>query len=244
MRTPRFAYALAALAFGAALFVSAGAARADGLLALYHFNGSLADSSGHGKTAVDSGTPTYVSGAPFGGKAISFDGQGNAIVTARLNISPAALPRLTMGAWVQAASIATPQYGIISNDDGNFDRTLGIDTRPVPSAVVWSAFVGGTVVGKLPVTTGKWLFVAVSYDQSAMPGTYAFYVNDGSKTTTLTGAANFDGDSHTDVVTIGRNPSFDSNFNGLVANAFFYKGVLSSKQIAAIIARGPQAIPR
>jgi len=222
---------------------SAASARADGVLALYSFNGTLADASGHGKAAHDTGTPTFTSGAPFGGKAIVFDGSGKAVVSVPLNISPAAMPQLTMGAWVNASSVATPQYGIISNDDGDFDRTLGIDTRPVARGVVWSAFIGGTVVGRVPVTTNKWYFVAVSYDQSSMPGKYAFYVNNGSKTVTLRGADDFDSDSHTDVVSIGRNPSFDSFFTGKLANAFFYKGILTAKQIAAIAASGPAAIP-
>jgi hypothetical protein len=239
----RLLYAYAILLFLGLVAFTAASARADGLLALYPFNGSLADASGSGKTAHDTGTPTFATGAPFGGKAIVFDGSGKAIVRAPLNISPVALPQITMGAWVNARSIATPQYGIISNDDGNFDRTLGIDTRPVASSVVWSSFVGGTVVGSVQVTTGKWYFIAVSYDQIPMPGKYTFYVNNGSKTVTLTGADDFDTDSHTDAVSIGCNPSFDSFFTGKVANAFFYKGILTAKQIAAIAARGPKAIP-
>jgi hypothetical protein len=244
MDTKRRAYAVAALAFAGVIFASTAGARANGLLALYAFNGTLKDSSGHGKTAHDSGAPAYVGGAPFGGRALSLDGSGHAIVAAPLNISPAALPQLTMGAWVNAKSVATPQYGILSNDDGDYDRTLGIDTRPAKTGVVWSAFIGGDVVGKVPVVTNKWYFVAVSFDEKSAANPYAFYVNDGSKTITVTGVDHFDADSHTDAVSIGRNPSFDSSFTGEVANAFFYAGILSKQQIAAIIARGPSAIPR
>jgi hypothetical protein len=244
MKTKRFAYALVAFALAGLILASTATARANGLLAVYTFNGSLKDSSGHGKTAHDSGTPTYVAGAPFGGKALTLDGSGHAIVAAPLNISPAALPQLTMGAWVNARSVATPQYGIISNDDGDYDRTLGIDTRPAKTGVVWSAFIGGGVVGTVPVVTNKWYFIAVSFDQKSTASAYAFYVNNGSKTTTVTGVDNFDADSHTDAVSIGRNPSFDSSFNGEVANAFFYAGILTKQQIAAIVARGPSAIPR
>lgn len=244
MRAARYASAVAAFFLSGLVASSAAGANASGLLALYPFNGTLKDASGHGKTATDSGAPSYVSGAPFGGKAIHFDGSGKAIVSAPLDISPAALPRLTMGAWVDALDVSTPQYGIISNDDGDYDRTLGIDSRPANSGVVWSAFVGGAVVGSVAVKTKKWYFVAISYDQSDAPGKYAFYVNDGSKTVMLTAADNFDVDSHTDSVTIGRNPSFDSDFNGYVANAFFYAGVLTKTQIASIAAHGPAAIPR
>jgi hypothetical protein len=244
MESTRRAYALAMIAFAVLMFASTGVARANGLLALYTFNGTLRDSSGHGKTAHDSGTPAYLGGAPFGGRAINFDGTGKAIVAAPLNISPAALPQLTMGAWVNARSVATPQYGILSNDDGDYDRTLGIDSRPARTGVVWSAFIGGDVVGTVPVVTSKWYFVAVSFDQKSAANPYVFYVNNGSKTVTVTGVDHFDTDSHTDAVSIGRNPSFDSSFNGEVAGAFFYAGILTKQQIAAIIARGPSAIPR
>jgi hypothetical protein len=235
-------YAAVAFVFFAVITMSVSNACASGLLALYTFNGTLADASGHGKTAKDTGPARYVAGAPFGGKAITFDGGGHAIVSAPLNISVANLPRLTMGAWVLAKSIATPQYGIISNDNGDYDRTIDIDNRSAPK-VTWSAFVGGAVVGSVPVVTNKWYFVAVSYDNAPAPGAYVFYVNDGVKTTSLAGADEFDADSVTTSVTIGDNPGFDQAFTGDVANAFFYNGVLTKSQIEAIIARGPKAIP-
>jgi hypothetical protein len=213
------------------------------LMAFYSFNGTLNDSSGNGKTATDSGTPVYVNGAPFGGQAIQFDGNGKAIVTAPLDISVAALPQVTFGAWVKAASFANPQYGIISNDNGGFDRTLDIDSRSAKTGANWSAFVGTGVVGKVPVVANKWVFLAVSYDQHSLPGRYTFYVNDGSRTTALSGAAGFDSNSVTGKVTIGHNASFDQPFNGEVADAFFYRGILTKAQIATIIAKGPTAIP-
>jgi hypothetical protein len=40
-------------------------------------------------------------------------------------------------------------------------------------------------------------------------------------------------------VAIGKNPNFDHPFNGYIANAFFYNGILTSSQIDAIIAKGP-----
>lgn len=261
----RFAFAkVAALLIAAALVTACGSRTASGiqplpvsaldnqlavpaaslkLMALYSFNGTLADSSGNGKTATDTASPTYVTGAPFGGKAIAFNGSGHAIVHAPLNISVAAVKQITFGGWMKALSISTPQYGVVSNDNGDFDRTIDIDTRPngTPS---WSAFVGGTVVGKVHVAIGKWYFVAVSFDQSIAPGHYVLYVNNGTATTTVSGTDHFDADSVTSSVSIGRNPGFDHPFNGDVANAFFYHGILTAAQIATIVAKGPSAIPR
>ncbi len=236
-------FAAATFALIAVIAMSTSGARAAGLVALYTFNGTPTDSSGHGKTATDSGTPAYDSGAPFGGEAISFDGTGHAIVSAPLNISVANMPQLTMGAWVLAKTDATPQYGIMSNDNGGFDRTIDIDSR-ASAGVNWSAFVGGSVVGNVPVVTNKWYFVAVSYNNAKGPGSYVLYVNDGAKTTTLAGADQFDSDSVTKSVTIGSNPDFDQAFHGEMANAFFYNGILTKTQIDAIIARGPKVIPR
>jgi hypothetical protein len=232
----------------AALVLAGGLAPAagspNGLMALYSFNGTLRDSSGNAKTAATGGAAaSYVAGAPFGGKALKFGGAVKSIVTVPLNISVAALPQVTFGAWVHASTVQTPQYGLVSNDDGDFDRTLDIDNRTGGSAPTWSAFIGGSVVGKVPAVPGKWMFVAVSYDQQSAPGTYTFYVNDGSKTSVLTGADSFDSDSVTKGVTIGSNPNFDQAFRGEISNLFFYRGILTKDRIEAIAAKGPSAIP-
>lgn len=214
-----------------------------GLLALYSFNGTLDDSSGHGYTAKDTGKPQYVRGAPFGGKAIEFNGSGTAIVKAPLDISTKKIPQLTMGGWFNATNISTPEYGLVSNDDGGNDRTLDIDNRDSKPGIYWSAFIGGTVVGTVPVHTHKWVFSAVAYDQTGSNGTYAFYVNDGSRTFILSGQTHFDSNSVTKNVTIGRNPNFDQPFDGEAAKVFFYVGILSKKQIEKIVAHGPSRIP-
>jgi hypothetical protein len=212
------------------------------LIALYSFNRTLNDSSGNGHNATDTGTPTYVTGAPFGGDAIKFDGTGNALVKAPLNISVAGLKQVTFGGWFKALSITTPQYGIVSNDDGDFDRSLDIDNRT--GGVHWSAFVGGAVVGKVAVHTGQWIFMAVSFNQSTLPGKYALYVNNSTGLHVLRGSDNFDTNSITTAVTIGRNPNFDHPYAGDAANVFFYNGILTQTQIANIAANGPSAIPR
>jgi hypothetical protein len=141
-----------------------------GLLALYKFSGNLKDSSGNGYTASDSGTPHYASFAPLGGQAIVFDGRGTAIASAPIDISVARARRLTMGGWFLATSIKTPQYGIVSNDDGGYDRSICIDNRNEARSTNWSAFPGGGVPGSVPVIPGKWTFVAISFNQSTLPG--------------------------------------------------------------------------
>jgi hypothetical protein len=212
------------------------------LIALYSFNKTLNDSSGHGHNATDSGTPTYVTGAPFGGDAIKFSGTGTAIVKAPLDISVADLKQVTFGGWFNASSITTPQYGIVSNDDGDFDRSLDIDNRT--GGVHWSAFVGGSVVGKVSVATGKWIFMAVSFNQATLPGKYALYVNNSTGLHVLQGSDNFDTNSIKTAVTIGRNPNFDHPYAGLAANVFFCSGILTQTQIQNIVTNGPSAIPR
>lgn len=239
---PRFVCLVGALVMSAILPPRTSGAQST-LMALYTFNGTLADASGNAKTASASGTPAYVTGAPFGGQAISFDGSGKSVVTAPLNISVAALKQVTFGAWVRAQSVDSPNYGVISNDDGNFDRSLDIDTRTAKTGANWSAFVGGAVIGKLRAAVGKWVFLAISFNQLSGPGRYAFYVDDGSGMQVLTGTDGFDSDSVTTGVTIGRNPKFDQPFHGEIADAFFYRGILTRAQIEKIIAKGPSALP-
>lgn len=215
-----------------------------GLLARFSFNGTLADSGPRHLKAKDSGQPVYVTGAPFGGKALVFDGSGNAIVSVPLNITPLARPKFSMGGWFKATQQATTTYGVVSNDDGSYDRSLAIGNQNRNQAEdYWTAYVGQNAVGNIPVRPGRWVFMTITYDQSTLPGTYAFYVHHGNRMTILKGAANFDIDSISTAVTIGRDPTWDSPFAGQAANVFFYNGVLTKTQIAAIAKHGPKAIP-
>lgn len=76
-----------------------------------------------------------------------------------------------MGGWFKATADPTPQYGIVSDHDGDLDRTIDIDNRDTNPGTYWSAFVGGKVVGNTNVHLGKWVFEVVIYNQRKLPGT-------------------------------------------------------------------------
>jgi len=204
------------------------------LVGFYTFNGSTADSSGNGNNGVLTGTATFTNNAPFGGQAIQFDGVSNSFVTVPINTSPAALPQVTYGGWVLASQANAVIRGVISNDDGNFDRTIDVDTRN--GGLQWSAFIGGSVVANTAVVPGAWTFVAVRFDQAT--NSYSFDV--GANRISCT--TNFDTNSVTSGTTIGRNPNFDSPFGGEFADVFFFNQVLTNAQIDAIRVGGPTAV--
>lgn len=127
--TKRFLLAFALLSLGS------GAARAD-LIAYYQFNNPSdlgQDSSGHGNNATNFGATYSASGYNGGAAALFVANNSNnpQYLQAPVNISPHAQPELTMGAWVyanpNAPGVSYP--GIISSDDGGFDRSLNLDTR-------------------------------------------------------------------------------------------------------------------
>ena len=220
-----------ALLFGAASFANAS------LVGFYSFNGNVNDTSGNNNNGVISGTPTFVSGAPFGGQAISFDGVTNSFVTVPINVSVAASPQVTFGAWVNASTLTATSAtirGVISNDDGDFDRTIDVDTRN--GGLLWSVFIGGSVKGSTPVTANQWILIAASYDQSTQ--SYLFDVNG----TFVSGTTAFDTNSVTSGLTFGRNPNFDSPFGGQMADAFVFNQALTQAQLDNIQANGPSAI--
>ncbi|HKE28545.1 MAG TPA: hypothetical protein VKB88_39615 [Bryobacteraceae bacterium] len=124
---------------------------------------------------------------------------------------------------------------MISSDDGNFDPTLDVDVRN--GGFQYSAFIGGTVVGGGSANTGTWTFVGVSYSGGAS-GSYIFQV--GAKQ--FTGSTNFDNGGVENVTDIGINPDFDSEFQGEIADAFFFNNALNATQLSNIEANGPSVI--
>ena len=210
------------------------------LVAFYPFNGNANDASGNGKNGTINGSPTFTNNGPFGGSAITFAGDDagtkNDFVTVPIDTSIENSPKETFGAWFLVSSGASTCCirGLISSDDGGFDPTLDIDTRN--GGFQYTAFVGSGPVSNGTANTGQWIFVAVSYDNTAQ--TYIFQVGNSQ----VTGTTAFDGNGVEGTTYIGINPNFDFEFNGEVADAFFYNTALSASQLNAIAQGGPNAI--
>jgi hypothetical protein len=198
------------------------------LVALYQFNDPDdigLDSSGNGNHANNVGAAFVRSGYQNGAASFSFD----AHLRAPVDVNRAVLPSMTWGAWVRPNQGGGAIQAVLSNDDGGFDRQIGIDNRGGVSS--WSAFTGMNVLNAgIAPSTSDWTFLAAVYNQSQYSMTY--YVNGQAFTTTT----NFGGSPGS--FTIGRNATFDSNFSGLIDNVFVYNQAFSAEQIANLRATG------
>jgi hypothetical protein len=157
----------------------------------------------------------------------------NSFITVPIDINPAAMPQVTFGAWVKSDVTDAVIRGIISHDDGGFDRTLDIDTRG--GGVRWCMFTGAGGACDGAVTT-DWTFLVARYDATAGLGQFTV---DGAHLGTFA-VSNGAGLTNT---TIGRNPRFDFPFVGLIDSAFFFDEYLTDAQVDAIRTTGIQAVP-
>jgi hypothetical protein len=247
----RHHFARLALGFAALAAGSVFPARA-GLIGYYTFDGNANDSSGHGNNGtLSANAPTLT--APGGGytgwnnpnsQAYQF-GAGssnpadplNAFITVPININPTALPQLTFGAWIKSDDVSAVTRGIISQDNGGFDRTLDSDIR-LDGIARFCAFTGSAAGNGIcggPVTT-DWTFVALRFDAAAGLGQMTI---DGGSSAPYA-VANGSG---TTTTAIGRNPNFDQPFSGLIDNVFFFDTYISDAQMADLYRNGYQSGP-
>ncbi len=218
------------------LVFSTGTASA-GLIALYDFNGTTNDVSGNGKNPVAGSISGYTAGVQ--GQAAVFNGSTNRLQLP-IDISPSLMHSLTMGVWVSALE-ANNRTGIMSADDNspaNFDRQIGIDNRRLTGAgYSYSAFAGGStgVLASGIAASTTYTFLAARYDGN----TVTLFVNGQSFTANDT---TDDDPVEYPQLWIGKNPSFDSSFQGSLDNAFVFDEALSDAQIDAIRTGGASAI--
>ncbi|MBU6277391.1 MAG: hypothetical protein KGQ61_12205 [Planctomycetes bacterium] len=228
----RLSRSLVALLAAGALVADAVPGRAE-LIGLYQFDdaGDLGlDTSGMGNNATNVGA-TATTGFQGGAAYLN----GSAYLRSPIDITVAALPRMTWGAWAKPDG-TQPIKTVLAGDNGSFDRGINIDFRG-GGGDSWSTFNGsGAVASGVAPSTTEWTFLAVVYDQSL--STLTFYVNDQS----WLSSTNF-GDSHT-FFDIGHNPDFGEFFYGGVDNVFVYDQALTSSEIASIRTTGfPGAVP-
>jgi hypothetical protein len=231
---------LTCVALMAALWLfQTGVARA-AVIGFYTLNGNANDSSGNGNNGTIHGSVTFTNNAPFGGSALTLDGTSRSnFVSVPIDSTVSGQPTETFGAWffVPTGASTSSIRGLISNDDGDFDRTLDEDTRN--GGFQDSVFIGGSVVGGGSVATNQWVFVAASYNNSGgNNGSYIFQVGANQ----FTGSTSFDGNSVAGTTYLGINPNFDLQFQGEIADAFFYNTALTASQLTAIEEGGPSAI--
>jgi hypothetical protein len=201
------------------------------LLAFFPFDGNTRDASGNNRHGKVIGAPQLTTG--YQDQAYLFNGLTD-YVTVNLDINPSKYPRLTMGAWAKTSSLWAAQQ-LLTSDNGDFDRSLGVDFRG--AGIGWSAFCGptGQVLGAVPEVLGAWTFLAVMYDQGAQ--TVKLQVDD--TVLTKTGVSLGEGQNE---FYIGASPLFWAFFIGVMDNVFVFGDVLSEQQMAFIREGGAQAL--
>jgi hypothetical protein len=218
----------------------AGAASASTLspLALYTFDdGTAADVTGNGNDGTILGG--FGLGTSFNGSnagAFSALGGTSGIDTS-ININKSAMASMSMGAWVFAtANGLGPGGKILSHDNGNFGRTLGLDNRGDSPGTDFAAFGGpgvAVVDANDPASPlGQWVHLAVVYD-GANSGLYINGVLDSSfvdNTTTAPGL--------TAGLFIGTNNYFNEDFVGLMDDVFVFDRALSASEVSQIANTG------
>lgn len=189
-----------------------------GLVHLWPFNGNTRDVIG-GADGVVVGSPSYVP-AVFG-SGLVFNGIDER-VEADVDINPSTLATMTMGAWVIPENV-TLFRTVISNDNGDYDRTLTLDDRGT-GGTGWSAFVGtGVMGGGQAAHLNQPEFIAVLYDQNI--NSALLYVN-GTVESGVTSMG-----SGLISIAIAANPTFHDHFMGIVDEVFIFDRVLTVEEL-------------
>ena len=137
-------------------------------------------------------------------------------------------PQLTMTAWARFTGNPEDkaQLQVISQDDGGYDRSIGLDARAGEWG--WSAFAGeAEVVGGVPVKPNEWVFLAATYDQ--VSGRTQLAVGD----TAVPAKEGPLGAGHA-FVWIGGNPSFAEHFVGDIAHVQIFDRVLTNEELKTV----------
>ena len=206
-------------------------------MAFFPLNGDAKDVSGNQRHGQIHGAGRDKHG--YEGGAFYFNGT-NSYIQAPVYINANEYPRLTVGAWVKVSKKALARRKIrqvISNDDGGFDRSLGLDYRS--GEFGWSAFSGDNgVLGSLPITPQKWTFVAVVYDQWGGRGQGNVRLHVDKQVIRGPGILGHG----LDFIHIGGNPTYGEHFRGWIDNVFIFDWALSGKQIERIRKNGAAGI--
>ncbi|WP_169052614.1 LamG-like jellyroll fold domain-containing protein [Pseudooceanicola onchidii] len=218
-----------ALALPVALAATTASATTSDYLYLFGFDTSATAYSGTGSgTATNTGT-TIVTDATRGSVA-SFD--GSSYVTVNENVSEGAMATMSWGGWFNA-SAGTRYHGVLSADNGGFDRLMGIDTRGNPGRdPAWAAFNGSGVQDITSMTLDTWVHLVATYDGSKVQ-LFANGVLASEVTESWTA-----GTSMLSYFTIGANAVHNEYFTGLADDVFLFDRTLGESEVKSIYDNG------
>lgn len=200
-----------------------------GLVAAYGFNegsgSAVVDSSGQNNNGTATGT-TWAPGR-FG-QALSFSGTGRVTIPDSNTLDAAT--GVTISAWVNPTSVATwSQVALKQNSTAN-DLIYGLyASEQTRGAGGWigqgTSTRSASSPTKLPVNT--WTHVAMTYDQTNV----RYYQNGVLVATTPRSGALA---ASSGPLTIGSNPIWGEQFNGLIDEVRVYSTALSAADVAAV----------
>lgn len=153
--------------------------------------------------------------------AIKFDGQ--TIIKINKNINPSAVPNLTVVFWAKP-DFDNKRMTIFSNDNGDFDRSMAVDSR-ADGSWKWTAYCG-TPIGAAKINKTKWAFVAVVFNKNSNKvlifADGKFYETDASASDGL------------NYFHFGNNPSFGEPYFGLLDDIKIFDKSLTKEELTAL----------
>jgi hypothetical protein len=160
------------------------------------------------------------------GTAFSFDGV-DGYATTSLDIQPKVMPNMTWEAWIFPVRINhSSRQTIFSDDNGDFDRTLAIESK----SANFSVFTGTGPWVPTKVIPNEWQHVAVVYSRTNIE----FYKNGKRFAFGEAPAAQ----ETTRTLTMGKNPDFKEFYAGLIDDPTVYDRALSEQEILSIYEAG------
>lgn len=234
------------------------------LLGFYSFDDSgnpLNDDSGNGRTLQDgvnggAADPFYNAAGGVAGGAYEY--AGAQWLVAPINLNPAQVPVLTMGAWVKTSTLDPGLRKVMGNDNGGWDRVIGLDYRALAAGgslpdgtFRYACFTGvnnhGPSQGDPPPTpesVNAWTFLAAVYDQPNNEVT--LYVDlDVASTNDDPQAIQHETAMGTGATTAGLgalDPNGGESWMGTIDNAFFLAGRANPSDIKTIRDQGKTAL--
>ncbi|MCK6602658.1 MAG: hypothetical protein L6Q77_12660 [Bacteroidetes bacterium] len=162
------------------------------------------------------------------GTALLLDGSPSSLSTS-LDVQPSALPVTTWEAWVYPErTFFGIRQQVLSNDDGNYDRSLLIEAGTDKFAV----FVGSGAWQTAPVSVNEWQHIAVVFH----PDSTLFYKN-GVKYSLGSGTS---GMPTGYFLQVGMNPGFGEYFKGKIDEVRIWTVVRSQEQLIAGMSSPPE----
>lgn len=156
--------------------------------------------------------------------AFAFNGDSTGL-ECNVDITPEKMPVCTLVTWARYTGESADRgyQQVVSNDDGNYDRSIGIDDRA--GQYGWSCFSGNQgVIGGFPLQSHRWVFLAAIYDNNARKVTF---IADRQRAE----ASDSQFDHALLKTSLGQNPTHGEHFRGDIEPVKIYSRALSEEEL-------------